>query len=224
MSRREATVQGEVHAGETDKRALLSRGLQEYDAVLVEGRSPTLVVEDLTAGYAAFLMGYVTLMWLQSATVRARERLVGPPGARADFRDAVERAGVDYYDRIDADTAAVYDLVPTTVRYLLGLWLGSVLAVTILAGVSRLVVAGFALSIPYLYTTFAVVFVKLSGGGRAVHMAESVTDIAEARSYDTVAVLCGDAHREDVGDALERREWSVTTHGSRHPLGRLLRW
>lgn len=223
MSRRKATVQGEVHAGETDKRALLERGLDGYDAVLVEGRSPTLVVEDLTVGYAAFLMGYVTLMWVQAAVARMRQRLAGPP-ARTNLRVAAERAGVDYHDRIDADTATVYELVPTPVRYLLGAWLGSLLAVAILVGVNRLVIAGFALSIPYLYATFAVVFVKLAGGARAVHMADRITTLAEERSYDRVAVLCGDAHREDIGEALERREWTVTTHGSKHPLGRLFRW
>lgn len=223
MSRRKATVQGEVHAGETDKRALLERGLDGYDAVLVEGRSPTLVIEDLTVGYAAFLMGYVTLMWVQAAVARMRQRLAGQT-ARTNLRVAAKRAGVDYHDRIDADTATVYELVPTPVRYLLGAWLGSLLAVAILVGVNRLVIAGFALSIPYLYATFAVVFVKLAGGARAVHMADRITTLAEERSYDRVAVLCGDAHREDIGEALERREWTVTTHGSKHPLGRLFRW
>lgn len=220
MRRREATVQGELHAGETDKRALLERGLEEYDAVLVEGRSPTLVVEELTLGYAAFLMGYVTLMWLQAVVDRMRDRVAG----RTDLREATDRAGVDYHDRIDADTATVYELVSAPVKYLLGALLASLLALCILVGVSRLLVAAFALSVPYLYTTLAVVFVKLSGSGRASHMADTITDLAEDRSYDRVAVLCGDAHREDLGEALERREWSVTTHRSRHPLGRLFGW
>lgn len=220
MPGREATVQGEVHAAETDKRALLERGLEGYDAVLVEGRSPTLVVEDLTAGYAAFLMGYVTLMWMQAAIARVRER-VGRFGDRIHLREAADRAGVAYHDRIDADTATVYELVPTPVRYLLGAWLGSLLAASILAGLNRVVIAAFALSMPYLYATLAVVFVKLSGGARADHMADAITALAEDRSYERVAVLCGDAHREDVGEALERREWSVTTHRTRHPLGRL---
>ena len=69
MPSREATVQGEFHASTADARAMLEReeGLEGYDALLVEGRSPTLVVRDLTLGYAAFLAGYVTLMWVQSA-------------------------------------------------------------------------------------------------------------------------------------------------------------
>lgn len=219
MPRREATVQGEVHAGETDKRALLDRGIEGYDAVLVEGRSPTLVVEDLTLGYAAFLMGYVTLMWVQAAVGRIRRYVAG----RTDLRDAADRADVDYHDRIDADTATVYELVSAPVTYLLGALLAGLLALAILVGVNRLVIAAFALSIPYVYATLAVVFVKFTGGDRATHMADAITDLAEERSYDRVAVLCGDAHREDVGEALERREWSVTTHGSRHPLGRLFR-
>jgi hypothetical protein len=217
VPRREATVQGEFHAGERDKRALLERGLEEYDAVLVEGRSPTLVVEDLTLRYAVFLMGYVTLVWLQAAVGRTRDRVAG----RTDLRAAADRTGVDYDDRIDADTAAIYELVPAPPKYLLGALLGSLLALCVLVGVDRFVVAAFPLSIPYLYTTLTVVFVKLAGGERATHMADAVTDIAEERSYERVAVLCGDAHREDVGEALERREWSVTTHRSRHPLNRL---
>lgn len=218
---REATIQGEVHAGETDKRALLERGLEDYDAVLVEGRTPTLVVEQLTVGYAAFLMGYVTLMWLQAAVVRARERVPGRFGSRIDLRDATERAGAAYHDRIDADTATIYGLVPAHVRYALGASLGLLLAACVVVGVNRLVIALFAPSIPYLYTTVAVVYVGRSSKGRASHMAETITTLAEERAYDRVAVLCGDAHREDVGEALERDEWSVTTHGSRHPFGRL---
>lgn len=220
MPRREATVQGELHGGETDKRALLERGLEDYDAVLVEGRSPTLVLEDPTLGYAAFLVGYVTLAWVQAAVGRTRDRVAGRP----DLRAAAERAGADYHDRIDADTATVYELVPDPVRYVLGTSLASVLALCVLVGVSRLLVAGFALSIPYLYTTLAVVSVKYADGGRASHMADAITALAEERSYDRVAVLCGDAHREDVGEALQRREWDVTTYGSRHPLGRLFGW
>lgn len=57
MPRREATVQGEHEAGETDMRALLERGPEGYDAILVERRVPMLVVENPTVGYAAFLMG-----------------------------------------------------------------------------------------------------------------------------------------------------------------------
>jgi hypothetical protein len=224
VSSRRATVQGEVHAGQTDARALQERGLEQYDAVLVEGRSPTLVVEDLTLGYAGFLMGYVTLAWLQVVASRVRDRTVGRFGATADLRAAADRAGVDYHDRIDADTATVYELVPTSVRYLLGTVLLGLLALVVAAGVHRAVVALFAISLPYLYATLAVAVVKATGGGRARHMAETVTDLADARSYDRVAVLCGDAHREDVGEALERREWSVETYRSRHPLGRLFRW
>lgn len=213
-------MQGELYAGETDKRALLERGLEAHDAVLVEGRSPTLVVEDLTVGNAAFLMGYVTLMWVQAAVGRTRERVTG----RTDLREAAERAGADCHDRTDADTATVYELLPDPVRYLLGAGVVGVLALCVLVGVSRLLVAGFALSIPYMYTTLAVVFVKYADSGRASHMADAITALAEERSYDRVAVLCGDAHRENVGEALERREWSVRTHRSRHPLGRLLGW
>lgn len=224
MPSRRATVQGEVHAGSADAQALLERGLDEYDAVLVEGRSPTLVVEDLTVGYAGFLMGYVTLAWLQVAAGRIREQTVGPFAETADLRTAADRADVDYHDRIDADTAAVYELVPTRARYLLGTVLVGILALIVAVGVHRAVVALFAVSLPYLYATLVVAVVKATGGGRARHMAETVTAIAEERSYDRVAVLCGDAHREDVGEALERREWSVTTYRSRHPLGLLLRW
>ena len=68
---------------------------------------------------------------------------------------------------------------------------------------------------------FAVVFVELSADARATHMADRIDALADERSYDRVAVLCGDAHRDAIGDALERREWSVTTHRTRHPLGRL---
>lgn len=217
MSQREATVQGEVHAAESDKQALLERGLEEYDAVLVEGRSPTLVVRKLTIGYAAFLMGYVTLMWLQGVVARARARVAG----RTSLRAAVEAAGVDYHDRIDADTATVYEMVPRWGKYLLGSWLVAALAVSILLGVNRVVLVVFALSVPYLYATFSVVLVAVAGGGRASHMAERITAVADRQAYDRVAVLCGDSHREAIRKELENREWSVTTYGSRHPLVRL---
>ncbi|WP_178917074.1 hypothetical protein [Natronomonas gomsonensis] len=217
MSQREATVQGEVHAAESDKRALLERGLEEYDAVLVEGRSPTLVVRKLTIGYAAFLMGYVTLMWVQAVVARLRAKVAGGTSLRA----AVEAAGVDYHDRIDADTAAVYEMVPRWGKYLLGGWLVAALALSIVAGVNRLVLVVFALSVPYLYATFSVVFVAVASGGRASHMADRITAVADQQAYERVAVLCGDSHREAIREELEEREWSVTTYGSRHPLIRL---
>ena len=216
MSQREATVQGEVHAAESDKQALLERGLEEYDAVLVEGRSPTLVVRELTVGYAAFLMGYVTLMWLQAVVARTRAKLAGGTSLRA----AVEAAGVDYHDRIDADTATVYEMVPRWGKYLIGGWLVGALSVVV--GVNRVVLVVFALSVPYLYATFSVVLVAVAGGGRAAHMADRITTVADQRAYDRVAVLCGDSHREAIREELEDREWSVTTHPSSHPLVRLL--
>jgi hypothetical protein len=216
---REATVQGEFHASAADARALLEReeGLEPYDAVLVEGRSPTLVVRDLTLGYAAFLVGYVTLMWVQAVVARARNRVE----TGVTLREAATRAGADFHDRIDADTATVYGMVPVTARYLIGAWLTSLLALAVVVGVTRPFLVVFALSTPSLYTTLAVVFVKLSADARAAHMADRIDALADERSYDRVAVLCGDAHRDAVGEALERREWSVTTHRTRHPLGRL---
>ncbi|MES3516848.1 MAG: hypothetical protein PPP58_04190 [Natronomonas sp.] len=215
---RQAIVQGEVHAAETDKRALIERDLEEYDAVFVEGRRPTIVVRDLTLGYAVFLAGYVSLMWIQAAVGRIGGRFTN----RIDLRAEAERRGVAYADRIDADTVAIYGMVPLWARRLAGGWLVTVLAVTLLVGINRLVLVAFVVSLPYLYTTICVVAVKLLGGGRAGHMAEQITTLAEERSYDRIAVLCGDAHREDVGAALEDRRWSVTTHRSQHPLRRLL--
>ena len=219
MSTREATVQGEFHASTADAHALLERdeGLEAYDAVLVEGRSPTLVVRDLTLGYAAFLVGYVTLMWVQATVARAHNRVE----TGVTLREAADRAGAEFHDRIDADTATVYGMVPSAARYLFGAWLTSLLALAVVVGVNRPLLVVFALSTPYLYTTFAVVFVELSADARATHMADRIDALADERSYDRVAVLCGDAHRDAIGDALERREWSVTTHRTRHPLGRL---
>ena len=218
---REATVQGEFHASGRDARALAEGDdLEAYDAVLVEGRSPTLVVRDLTLGYAVFLVGYVTLMWVQAAVARARGRI----RAGATLRTAADRADAAFHDRIDADTATVYEMVPPTARRLAGAWLLGLLALAVVAGVNRPLLVVLSCSVPYLYTTIAVVFVKIAGDGRAAHMADRVDAIAEKRSYDRVAVLCGDAHRDAVGEALERREWSVTTRRTRHPLGRLLSW
>lgn len=217
MSRREATVQGEVHAGEADKRALLAEGLEGYDAVVVEGRSPTLVVRELTFGYAAFLAGYVTLMWVQAAVSRLRSRV----GGGVDLRAAAEGAGVDYHDGVDADTAVMYGMTSPATKYLLGAAFAAAFAFLYAAGVHRLVLVVVAVSMPYLYTTAVVLAVKFGSRGRAAHMADRITTLAEDRSYDRVAVLCGDAHREDVGEALERREWTVTTRRTRHPLGRL---
>lgn len=124
---------------------------------------------------------------MQAAVGRTRERVTG----RTDLREAAERAGADYHDRIDADTATVYELVPGPVRYLLGAGVVGVLALCVLVGVSRLLVAGFALSIPYIYTTLAVVFVKYADSGRASHMADAITALAEERSYDRVAASAG---------------------------------
>ena len=218
---REATVQGEFHASGRDARALIEGDdLEAYDAVLVEGRSPTLVVRDLTLGYAVFLVGYVTLMWVQAAVARARGRV----RAGATLRVAADRADADFHDRIDADTATVYGMVPPTARRLAGAWLLGLLALAVVTGVNRPLLVVLSCSVPYIYTSVAVVFVKIVGDGRAAHMADRVDAIAERRSYDRVAVLCGDAHRDAVGEALERREWSVTTRRTRHPLGRLLPW
>lgn len=217
MPSRTAIVQGEVHASETDRQALVEHGLEDCDAVLVEGRSRTIGIRRLTLGYAAFLMGYVTLMWMQAAIDRIRDRLSG----RTPLRELADRAGVDYYDRIDADTDAVYEMCPDGFKYVYGAVLVGFLALTIADGLNRLLLVGFSLSVPYIYTTGCIVAVKFAGGGRVTHMADRITDIAETRSYDRVAVLCGDAHRSAVGDALREREWAVQTYGSRHPLVRL---
>lgn len=217
MSRREAVVQGEVHTSESDRLALVDRDLEDCDALLVEGRSRTLVVRELTLGYAGFLMGYVTLMWVQAAVDRLRRRLSG----HTPLRELAEHAGVDYHDRIDADTHTAYEMCPDSLKYVFGGLLVVVLCVGILVGVNRLVVATLALSLPHLYTSLCILAVKATGDRRARHMAERITHIADERSYERVAVLCGTAHREAIGEALEERDWSVRTYGSRHPLGRL---
>jgi hypothetical protein len=216
VSQRHATIQGEVHGGSGDTRALIDRGLGEYDAVMVEGRSPTIVVRQLTLGYAAFLIGYVTLMWVQAVVGRIRRRIAD----RVDLRAVADDLDIDYHDRIDADTETAYEMAPRLVKYLLGATLLALLTVAILVGINRLVLAALALSTPHLYTTLTVAIVKTTTEGRATYMADRITALADESSYDRVAVLCGEAHRKDVASALECREWSVTTYRSTHPLGR----
>ncbi|MFB6187200.1 MAG: hypothetical protein ABEI86_10085 [Halobacteriaceae archaeon] len=208
-----AIVQGELHTSKSDKDNLLSTITDDVDAVFQEGREDHVGKEGWSLGYFLFVSGTLCVFWLISVFAR------GPT--------LEEQVDVPFHADIDWPLPDIYEKVPNFVKFISGIIGGTVTAV-------GLYVPIFAIP-PFeslaIYTTVAMKPILVMGGvlifsgglilyevrlmgGRDERMAKSIEMTCQDQGYETVAVLCGEAHRSGIAEELRRRGWEVETHAS----------
>jgi len=221
---RKALVHGDFHASTKDAKSLLNRDTRSTDAVFIEGRSDTIKVENYSAGYILWLIGYLSLELIYATSAWIRRVL---PGGDFDVREEARSRGIAVEDEIDAELHEVWSLAePTRRRYLYyhSLLVAAYVLTYPLYGSIGVTLVLLAWLIPLGYSAGVLIFGVAHDGLRDDIMSESVVDIAEREDYEEVLVFCGQSHVEGITEQLLEEGWDVEYQDSTHFLSTLGSW
>lgn len=222
-----AIFQGEFHISSTDRESLDSHLDNEADALFVEQRQDRVSPDNWSIGYLSFLVGTLTLYWLQALL--------------DDGPDIKEKTDIPVYDEIDTDLPVLYPRFPVSWRAGFGIFTGIVFLTGLfvprfpvpfidapaIASVAFTVLAKplIILGSPLLFSFFLVFLEERRLGTRDQDMAEEITEISEQNGYETVVVSCGDAHLHRLPDLLEENGWETEINESEHSwAAKIWRW
>lgn len=215
----EAIIQGEVHTSKSDKDDLQTEIAGGVDAVFHEGREDH-IGESLTFGYIVFLSGALLLFWFISSLLRG-------PGLE-------DRTNLPYHSTIDLPLPDIYSVMPNWLILVAGVCGGTFSAFALYAPeIQILFLEDYVLYTslflkpvlllcgPLLFSFILIIYENHKIGARNDEMANSIVNISEEEGYETVAVLCGESHREPIKKRLEDADWEVQTNSANSRLAKL---
>jgi len=221
-----AVFQGEFHISSTDRELLDSHLDADADALFVEQREDRVSPESWSIGYLSFLIGALTLYWLQSILY--------------DGPDIKEKAKVPVHDKIDTNLPYLYSRFPEAwktgfsifsgLMFLMGVFVSRYPLPLIDAPLASLIYTVlakplFVIASPLLYSFFLIFFEEKRLGTRDQDMADEIHRISKENGYDTVVVSCGDAHLDRLPDLLEEKGWETNINKSDHSwAAKIWRW
>lgn len=216
-----AVIQGEYHISTSDRELLDEHLSEEADALFVEKRSDRVSPENWSFGYLSFLIGVLTLYWLQAALYR------GP--------DIQERHDIPIHDEIDTPLPDLYARLPTAwkatagiiavVFFSVGLYVPtwSIPFITtpeiVTQAYSIVLKAIIVIGAPLIYSFMLILLEGRRLGTRDKDMAEAIVKISKERGYEKVVVSCGDAHTGRLSTLLENNGIEVEIQESKHSWG-----
>lgn len=231
---KKAVVRGEFHISNVDRKALIDRNLDHFQALYLEGRSDVIRLHKYTNSYILYLIGYFSLELIYITASIIHERLL--PFWAFDIEKEAQNRGLDVEDETDLEIDEIYDNVsPRVIHSSLGIFLIAFILMFWRAFYEETIDL-VLVSTPIPYWVFPLIVgillplgysgLLLTFGGegeRDEEMAASIDSIAEEKGHDGVLVLVGDKHVEPVGNNLEERGWEVKKERSIHPIPRISR-
>ena len=221
-----AVFQGEFHISTADRELLDSHLDDDADALFVEQREDRVSPDNWSIGYLSFLIGALTLYWLQSVLY--------------DGPDIKEKAEVQVHDKIDTDLPVLYSRFPGKWKtgfgvfgalvFFMGVFVSKYPLPLIDAPTASLIFTVFAkplfvIASPLLFSFFLIFFEERRLGSRDQDMADEIHRISEENGYETVVVSCGDAHLHRLPDLLEEKGWETDINESDHSwAAKIWRW
>lgn len=222
-----AVFQGEFHISSTDRESLESQLDADVDALFVEQREDRVSPENWSIGYLSFLVGALTLYWLQAFLY--------------DGPDIKEKTEAPVHDKIDTDLPVLYPQFPKSWILGSGIFSSLVFAAGLFVPVypfpfidapaiaslafTALVKPLMVIGAPLLFSFFLIFFEERRLGTRDQDMAEEINKISEENGYETVVVSCGDAHLHRLPDLLEEKGWEIKVNESDHSwAAKIWRW
>ena len=222
-----AVFQGEFHISSTDRESLDSHLDADADALFMEQREDRVSPNNWSIGYLSFLIGALTLYWLQAALY--------------DGPDIKEKAEIPVYDEIDTDLPELYPRFPKSwilgsgiisgLVFAAGLFVPvypfpfidapAVVSLTFTAVVKPMMMIGA----PLLFSFFLVILEERRLGTRDQDMAKEIHRSSKENGYDTIVVSCGDAHLDSLPNLLEEKGWETEVNESDHSwAAKIWRW
>lgn len=215
-----AVFRDKFHISSTDRESLESQLDTDVDALFVKQREDRISSEKWSIGYLSFLIGALTLYWLQAFLYN------GP--------DIKEKTEVPVHDKIDTDLPVLYPRFPKSWILGSGIFSSLVLAAGLFVPVYPFpfidapAIASLAFTVlvkplmvigaPLLFSFFLIFLEERRLGIRDQDMAEEINRISDENGYEIVVVSYGDTHLHQVPGLLEekvgrQRSTSPTTAG-----------
>lgn len=216
-----AVIKGEYHISTSDRESLGNHLNDGADALFIEQRSDYVSPDNWSLGYLTFLIGVLTLYWLQAVLYR------GP--------DIQEEHDIPVHDEIDTALPDLYARIPTGWKagagiiavpfFSAGLYVPTYSVPFISApGIATqayniILKPIIVIGAPLIYSFILIVLEERRLGTRDEDMAEAITQISKEKEYETIVVSCGDAHTDRLSTLLENNNIEVEIQESKHNWG-----
>ena len=219
-----AVIQGEFHLSSKDASQLVNRELEEWDAILIEGREPVYSFENSQIGFWYYAIGAIFTRTLVSLIHKGKTKL------GIANNNPWESADIDAYSRIDASHREIAGVRNSKARC--GwLRLGTGAAVwNLLNGdvvknwndvffASYHSILFFYPVLPMLIHIVVVVNPTNSQRRNAV-MSDSIVNYSDKNGHEKMLILVGEMHREAIADQLISKGWEIESIPTHSKIGR----
>jgi len=229
---RKAIIQGEIHISPTDRRSLMKRETNQYQALYCEGRSGRISPHYQQNRYNFYVIGILTLKLFYGIVAYIYTNLF--PKSGYDIESQAKDAGLAFDDNIDVEIDEIFDSYNTQTvnNTLIGLILLFVLLFWYSFQVDTLnfVIVStsipfwilpfvYAILLPFVYSSLLISFANT--GDRDEKMAHSIMRKCDERDHDSILILVGEKHVEPIGEMLDDEGWEVEKQRSNNILGRI---
>lgn len=236
---KKAVIQGEIHIFPTDRKSLMNRDTDQYQALYQEGRDETITPHHQQNRYHLYLIGALTLYLGYGIISYIYTKF--PLNSGFDIKAQAKDAGLDFDDEIDLTIHEIFDSYNTqTVNRLLSgliavlvlLFLYTLVNDTVSVGVPGIISVStpipmwmltlvFAVLLPFAYFSSLVSYAN--SGERDIKMASSIMRKCDERGHDSILILVGDKHVEPIGEKLEENGWEVKKERTNNRIAKIKR-
>lgn len=234
---KKAVVQGEIHISHTDRRSLMERETDQYQALYCEGRSGTISPHHHRNRYNLYVIGILTLDLIYGTFEYIYSNLF--PNAGYNIGAQAKQAGLCFDDNIDLEINEIFEsyntqtvnftliclIVLYVLTFLYSFWTDSLnFSIPGLITVSTpipwwLLALVFAILLPFTYSSLLITFG--GDGNRDKKMVNSIIKRCDDRDHDSILILVGDKHVEPIGEKLDNEGWDVEKQRSNHTIARI---
>lgn len=227
---KKAVVQGEWHIFATDRKSLMDRDTEQYQALYCEGRSGTITPHPLRIRYNLYVIGILTLKICYLFVGYLYSKI--PVSSGYEIGKEARCEDLYFDDTIDLETREIFDSYSLrTVNLTLGIllttfvlqFLYTFIADTFSIGVPGIFTVTTSIPIwiltlllgmflPFVYSSLLISYANT--GARDEKMANTITERCNERDHDSVLVLVGDKHVCPLTEELEKHGWEVDPHRS----------
>lgn len=229
---KKAIIQGEIHIFHTDRKSLMQRDIDKYQALYQEGRDEVIYPHRYRNRYYIYVIGILTLKLIYNIFSYGYKHL--DPGAGYNIEKEAREAGLAFDDNIDLNINEIFDsysilIVNFTLIGLVvvfgAIFMNSFRADTLDFWIIStpipwwLLTLVFAVLLPFIYSSLLISYANT--GDRDKKMASTIDRKCDDRGQDAILILVGDKHVEPIGDQLDRKGWEVDEQRSNHIIGRI---
>lgn len=221
-----AIIQGEFHLSSKDAHELAERDLDDWDAILVEGREPVYSLDSARFGFWYYAIGAMFTRTFVGLIHKAKKKL------RIANNNPWEGEAIDVNSRIDAQHREIWNFTNKWVRWSL-LLIASLASLWTLMNPSFLkdwnsvffdnyhTILFFYPFLPMLVHISAVVN-PTNSRRRNTEMCDNIENYSSEKGYERVLILVGEMHREGIATQLRNNGWKIESNPTHSRIGKVV--